>query len=42
VGPRAGLDVEKRPNNCPCRELNPGRPARSLVSTLSYHGSHYT
>jgi hypothetical protein len=36
VSPRAGLDaVAKRKNPCPCRELNPGRPACSLVIMLS-------
>jgi len=36
VGPRAGLDaVEKREIPSPCRELNPDRPARSLVSILT-------
>jgi hypothetical protein len=30
VGPKAGLDaVEQRKIYCPCRESNPGRPARS-------------
>jgi hypothetical protein len=29
VGPRAGLDdVERRNISCPCRDSNPGRPAR--------------
>jgi hypothetical protein len=33
---RAGLDaVAKRKNYSPCREWNPGRPARSLVSVLT-------
>jgi hypothetical protein len=33
MGSRAGLEaVEKRNIPCPCRELNPGRPARSLVA----------
>jgi hypothetical protein len=26
---------EKTPHHCPCRELNPDRPARSLVSILT-------
>jgi hypothetical protein len=35
VGPRAHLDaVAKRRIPCPCRESNPGRPARSLVTIL--------
>jgi len=35
VGPTAGLDAvgeEKNFHNCPRLELNPGRPARSVVS----------
>jgi len=38
VGPRAGLDaIAKRTisHHCLCWELNPGRPARSLVSILT-------
>jgi hypothetical protein len=37
VGPRAGLDAVARGESrqCPYRELNPGRPARSLVSILT-------
>jgi hypothetical protein len=36
-GPRAGLDAEvaKGEIPCSCRELNPGRPVRSLVNTLT-------
>jgi len=37
VGPRAGLDsVAKRKESLhfPCRESNPGRPARSLVTLV--------
>jgi hypothetical protein len=38
VGPRAGLDaVEKKKNQCLCRESNPGHPARSpSLRRLSY------
>jgi len=37
VGTRAGLDAVERENKtCLCRESNPGRPARSLVTKLSY------
>jgi len=34
VGTRSGLDamVKRKKNPCPCRESNPGRPARSLVT----------
>jgi hypothetical protein len=33
MGPRAGLDaVAKKENPCPCRESNPGRPVRCLVT----------
>jgi hypothetical protein len=34
VDRRTSLDVVRRKtsHHCPCRELNPGRPARSLVS----------
>jgi len=39
VGPRAGLDAgegeEKKSLNCPRRELKTGRPATSLVFTLT-------
>jgi len=36
VGPGAGLNVvQKKRNPCPCRESNPGRPARSLVIVLT-------
>jgi hypothetical protein len=38
VGPRAGLDAvanRKKSHHCRFRELNPGRPARSLVTTLT-------
>jgi hypothetical protein len=38
VGLRAGLDAvakRKKSHQCPCWELNPGRPARSLVSVLT-------
>jgi hypothetical protein len=36
VGPRAGLDaMEKGKNPCPCRESNPSRPVRSLVTVLT-------
>jgi len=37
VGPRAGLDELKgeKYRHCPCRKLNPGRQARSLVTTLT-------
>jgi len=34
VGPRAGLYVVAK-RKIPYRELNPGRPARSLVTTLT-------
>jgi hypothetical protein len=35
MGPRAGLDaVAKTEIPCPCRELNPGRPACSVVIML--------
>jgi hypothetical protein len=35
VGPRAGLDaMAKRKFLCPCRNSNPGRLARSLVTVL--------
>jgi hypothetical protein len=42
VGPRAGLDaVEKRKTSRPCRESNPGSPARNpSLYLLSYPGSH--
>jgi hypothetical protein len=32
----------KEENSCPCRESNPGRPARNLVTVLSYPGSYAT
>jgi len=33
---RAGLDaMQKRKNPCLCRESNPGRPARNLVTILT-------
>jgi hypothetical protein len=36
MGPRACLDaVDKRKIPCPWRELNSGRPANSLVTTLT-------
>jgi hypothetical protein len=38
VGHRAGLDAvakRKKSRHCLCRELNPSRPARSLVSILT-------
>jgi hypothetical protein len=38
MGLRAGLDVvdkQKKMYQCLCRGLNPGRPARSLVSVLT-------
>jgi len=38
VGPIAGLDAVVKRNeshHCSCRESNSGRPARSLVSTLT-------
>jgi hypothetical protein len=36
VGPRTGLDaVVNRRNPCPCRESNPSRPARSLVTMIT-------
>jgi hypothetical protein len=38
VGPRANLDAVARSKNSitvPVAELNPGRPARSLVTTLT-------
>jgi hypothetical protein len=36
LGTRSGLDaVVKRKNLRPFRELNPGRPARSLVAVLT-------
>jgi hypothetical protein len=35
VGYRTGLDDVAKRRICPCRELNPGRPARSLVSILT-------
>jgi hypothetical protein len=36
VDPRVGLDtVAKRETPCPCRELNPGRSARSTVIILT-------
>jgi hypothetical protein len=36
IGPRAVLDsVAKRKIHRPCRESNPGRPARSLVAILT-------
>jgi len=41
VGPRAGLDMMMRKNSCPCWELNPGHPACSLVTILSYYGFCY-
>jgi hypothetical protein len=42
VDPRAGLDAvakRKQFHHCACRELNPSRPARSLVSILTYTDS---
>jgi hypothetical protein len=37
VGPRVGMEVvaERKKEFCPCRESNPGRPARSLVTILT-------
>jgi len=36
VSPRGGLDaVGRREDPCSCRESNPGRPARSLITTLT-------
>jgi hypothetical protein len=36
VDSRAGMDlVAKEENLCACRELNPGYPARSLVTILT-------
>jgi hypothetical protein len=36
VGPRAVLDaVSKRKSHCPCRDSNPSRPARSLITMLT-------
>jgi hypothetical protein len=36
MGHRAGLEaVEKRKIPIPCRESNPGRPPRSLVTILT-------
>jgi hypothetical protein len=38
VGPRVGPDAvarRKKSHHCCCRDLNPGRPARSLVSVLT-------
>jgi hypothetical protein len=38
VGPRASLDAvtkRKKSHNCPFRELNPGLPARSVVTIVS-------
>jgi hypothetical protein len=36
VGSRAALDaVAKRKSLCHCQGLNPGRPARSLVTILA-------
>jgi hypothetical protein len=37
VGPRTDLDAMEKIRKfhyCPCRELNPGRPARGLVTVL--------
>jgi hypothetical protein len=31
---RSGCGGEVKSNHCPCLESNPGRPARSLVTTL--------
>jgi hypothetical protein len=40
VGHRAGLDTKKRTISCPCRKLNPGRPAHSpSLYRLRYPGS---
>jgi hypothetical protein len=40
VGPRAGLDAVEKRKFLVCRELNPGRPARSLsLCRLSYLNS---
>jgi hypothetical protein len=36
--PGAGLNVvakRKKSHHCPCHELNPGRPALSLVSSIT-------
>jgi len=38
VGPRSGLDAVakgKKSHHFHCRELNPGRPAHSLVSVVT-------
>jgi hypothetical protein len=38
VGPRSGLDAmmkRKKSHHCPCTELNPSYPARSLLPTLA-------
>jgi len=39
MGPRAGLDavgkLKKKSHYCFCREMNPGLPARSLLSILT-------
>jgi hypothetical protein len=38
MGPRAGLDAvakRKKSHHCSCRELNSGRPTRSLVTILT-------
>jgi hypothetical protein len=35
VGPTAGLDAAAKKKIVSCRELNLGRPAHSLVSTLT-------
>jgi len=38
VGPRADLDAvakRKKSHHCSYRELNPGRPARNLVTILT-------
>jgi len=38
VGPRAGVEAIARRKisyQCSCQELNPGRPARSLVTVLT-------
>jgi hypothetical protein len=41
VGTKAGVDAVKRKiSHFPCRELNPGRPARSLVSILTEIPGH--
>jgi hypothetical protein len=40
VGPRAVLDAVMRKIPSPCQDSNPGCPARSLATVLSYCGPH--